>query len=591
MSVNKEINKNLENIRKFVDRRTKLKAKEFRRKTLLSKRKDENLRRREKETILEAPKLVQSLPGRSALTNIAGRGKGFLERILKFISYLAAGWVFRNIPALIGYGKEFFARLNKAREILKNMVKAIEGTFKSLGKVYDAALTNLLKFDFNDTEKRLENAWKEVSDNVNEVGKQYDEGVKLLTTPLLDAEYRGSYSGEFVPPFVGEERTPPPAAEPTATTTTTTSQANQGTGRDGTFGQGTYGQGRPTDGTPAPTSTEPPPQSYSSGIPGSGLPIEWRALLNTLALAEGTINQPNDGYNTHFGYDQTQDLSAHPAIIKTVRSDRVYRSDAFGRYQFLSTTWARIGGAVKPHDGKPFKTGMDMSPRNQDEGAKILSEKVGVTLQRLKKEGFSREISNALAPEWASVPTISGASAYGQPVQKYERLKKFYDSQVKTLQTAKAQPLNSMMNIAKIDDKSLDNNNTLNFMRDSSTGNDSSLLADQSISTTTGLEDNLKFADQSIATTTGSNDNFKFKDNYLDFVKSNLNINFDALPKQLQETIKQERKRPKVIIARQAPSISPQVISSGTEETITIDTSSMVNTLIKKQNLTRLAYT
>lgn len=569
MSVNKEISQNLENIRKFVDRRTKLKAKEFRRKTLLAKRQDENLRRREKETILEAPKLVQSFPGRSALTNIAGRGKGFLERILKFISFLAAGWVFRNISTIIGYGKEFFARLNKAREILTNMVKAIGDTFKSLGKVFDAALTNLLEFDFNDTEKRLENAWKEVSDNVNEIGKEYDEGVKLLTTPLLDAEYRGSYSGEFVPPFVGEERTPPPAAEPT--TTATTPQANRGTGRDGTFGQGTYGQGRPTGGTP--TSTEPPPQSYSSGIPGSGLPIEWRALLNTLAYAEGTINQPNDGYNTHFGYDQTQDLSAHPAIIKTVRSDRIYRSDAFGRYQFLSPTWADIGGAVKPHDGKPFKPGMDMSPRNQDKGAKILSERVGVTLQRLKKEGFSREISNALSPIWASVPTISGASAYGQPVQNYERLKKFYDSQVKTLQTAKAQPLNNMMNIAKIDDKN-DAIMKEMFGNNSSTENASSLLENQNI-----------------AFDKGSADKLKFKDNYLDFVKSNVTINFDALPKELQETIKQERKRPTVLIARQAPSISPQVTSSETEETITIDTSSMVNTLIKKQNLTRLAYT
>ena len=561
MSVNKEISQNLENIRKFVDRRTKLKAKEFRRKTLLAKRQDENLRRREKETILEAPKLVQSFPGRSALTNIAGRGKGFLERILKFISFLAAGWVFRNISTIIGYGKEFFARLNKAREILTNMVKAIGDTFKSLGKVFDAALTNLVKFDFNDSEKRLENAWKEVTDNVNEIGKEYDEGVKLLTAPLLDAEYRGSYSGEFVPPFVGEERTPPPAAEPTATTTTT-SQANQGTGRDGTFGQGTYGQGRPTGGTPTQTPTTPTPQSSSA----SG----WGPVLDIISKAESR----RDGYNAIAPGDYHPRLSE--MTLQEAYNSRGVRNNgagALGRYQFTDPFFEKASYAgLRPDD--------IFSPANQDKMAIALSRvQVGVTLESIKQDPI--RAGNLLAQIWAGLPLLSGPNkgkSYYEgfkgnsaqiSVQEYEAaLRKVAGKKV-----AQIQPLNNMMNIAKIDDKT-DAVKKEVFGDSSPIENASSLLENQNI-----------------AFDKGSADKLKFKDNYLDFVKSNVTINFDALPKELQETIKQERKRPTVLIARQAPSISPQVTSSETEETITIDTSSMVNTLIKKQNLTRLAYT
>lgn len=553
MSVNKEISQNLENIRKFVDRRTKLKAKEFRRKTLLAKRQDENLRRREKETILEAPKLVQSFPGRSALTNIAGRGKGFLERILKFISFLAAGWVFRNISTIIGYGKEFFARLNKAREILTNMVKAIGDTFKSLGKVFDAALTNLVKFDFNDSEKRLENAWKEVTDNVNEIGKEYDEGVKLLTTPLLDAEYRGSYSGEFVPPFVGEERTPPPAVEPT-TTATTTPQANRGTGRDGTFGQGTYGQGRPTDGTPTTSSV---PTTGGGGI--------LKPLLDLISSGES----PRGGYAAMFPsevYPQILNMTISEVIeFQKLKLQDGRRSAAIGRYQMLyPEDYAAAAG---------LSLSAKFSPANQDKMVIAYLKKyrrLDEWLQgRITDEAFSEELAREFG-------TFRSASGYVLPNNTgsigFDQMKVVFNK-IKGVKKAKIQPLNNMMNIAKIDDKT-DAVKKEVFGDSSPIENASSLLENQNI-----------------AFDKGSADKLKFKDNYLDFVKSNVTINFDALPKELQETIKQERKRPKVIIARQAPSISPQVTSSGTEETITIDTSSMVNTLIKKQNLTRLAYT
>lgn len=417
MAITKEINQNLENIRSLILRNTRIKKQVFQRTSLLRKRRTENLKRKAQETSLEAPNLVRNPVGRSFIAqSMARTGKSFLERIMGFLGYLTAGWIFNNLPTWIALGKEFIARIKKGREIFSNFIDSVKGTFSGMGKVLDAALTNLKELDFLDSKKRLEKEWTNMTDQLNNIGKSVDDGYKLITTPLFDEEGKGVYSGEQIPELGTQIKEEPPKQQTTPTPTPTP---------------------EPTLPQPEPTTPTPTPQSSSGGIPGSGLPIEWRALLNTIAYAEGTINQPNDGYNTHFGYDQTKDLSAHPAIIKRGGG---YASDAFGRYQFISPTWARIGGAVKPYNGKPFKSGMDMSPRNQDKGAKILSEEVGVTLQVLKKEGFSRQVSAALSPVWASVPNLSGASAYGQPVRKYEELKNFYDSQVKSSQTTQVQP-------------------------------------------------------------------------------------------------------------------------------------------------------
>lgn len=420
MSVNKSIEENLENIRGLIVKRKKFNEKQFRKGLVLKRRRRENTRRRANESALEASNLVKSFSGRIGLTKIAGAGKDLLGRILKFMGYLAAGWLLNNLPTLIGYGQEFLARAEKFKEIAVNIFDSVKGVFTGMKDLIVAAFTNLKEFDFNDSQGRLNKAWGEVTKEFNNIAGELDESAKLLTTPLIDEEGKGAYSGQVIPPFGS---TGPDA------------QANTGDGKDGSFGEGTYGQGRPPDPKPAVITG-------SGAVPGSGLAIEWRALLDVIAFAEGTFNQPNNGYNTHFGFDQTEDLSKHPNIVKRTSG---YASAAFGRYQFMPRTWIGLGGACAAGGNIPETGGMNMSPSNQDKGAVILCEQRGVTLQALKSVGFSREISAALSPEWASIPNVAGRSAYGQPVRKYETLKNLYDSKVKASQTAQTQPQSTML--------------------------------------------------------------------------------------------------------------------------------------------------
>ena len=218
MAVVAEIDQNIQRIQKLVVRRTRLKATAFQRKTLLERRRLENVKRRGQETALEAPDLVRSSGGVNVLSSVASTGKSFFGRILQALAYLGAGWLLNNLPTIIGYGQEFIARLKRGREILSDMWSSIKGTFKALGKVFTTALDNLKNFDFLDSEKKMQREVNNLVDQVNNVGKSFSESYELITKPFVDEQGLGTYSGQPIPqPGASAEAAPAPTA-PTAPT-------------------------------------------------------------------------------------------------------------------------------------------------------------------------------------------------------------------------------------------------------------------------------------------------------------------------------------------------------------------------------------
>jgi muramidase (phage lysozyme) len=142
---------------------------------------------------------------------------------------------------------------------------------------------------------------------------------------------------------------------------------------------------------------------------------EGQRLLKTIRFAEGTSGPK--GYQTMFGGGTFNDLSRHP--------DRVvhgngYSSAAAGAYQFLPGTWQEQSSRLGL---KKF------GPEEQDIAALALARKrlmnVG-GLATVSKEGLSQRVAAALSPEWASFPTESGRSYYGQPVKSLSELQKYY---------------------------------------------------------------------------------------------------------------------------------------------------------------------
>jgi muramidase (phage lysozyme) len=182
---------------------------------------------------------------------------------------------------------------------------------------------------------------------------------------------------------------------------------------------------------------------------------EVQAALRSIKVAEGTAKSKNS-YDTLFGFGTAPIRQMTVAeVINMQNTDRLpkrlgggtvgfgrgkngkVRSAASGAYQFMPVTLQQVMnlGALKSTDL--------MNPDNQDKAAWALMKYRGVTLKSLQSGGLSRSTMNLMAPEWASFPTPSGKSYYGQPVKKHEELQKVYGDTLKQLRLgnqSRAQP-------------------------------------------------------------------------------------------------------------------------------------------------------
>ncbi len=153
---------------------------------------------------------------------------------------------------------------------------------------------------------------------------------------------------------------------------------------------------------------------------------ERRALLNTIRYAEGTwANGQDRGYWIMFGGGLMPSLDRHPdRVNRTAR----YASAAAGAYQFMPPTWAMVTRSLglRTHGPQAF------GPRVQDQAAIYLVQRRGA-LHLADRGVFSPELANRLAPEWASFPTLAGRSFYGQPVKRYDELRRFYEANLNQL--------------------------------------------------------------------------------------------------------------------------------------------------------------
>lgn len=146
----------------------------------------------------------------------------------------------------------------------------------------------------------------------------------------------------------------------------------------------------------------------------------FEGLKQAISGAEGTILGGKPGYNVMFGGGRFSDFSRHPD--KVIRSRSGTTSAAAGAYQFMPPTWSEVQG----------KLGLkDFGPQSQDLGMlyKVRQRLMPMGgLAAITKAGtLTPEIQAALAPEWASFPTASGASYYGQPVKRAGEIQKFFE--------------------------------------------------------------------------------------------------------------------------------------------------------------------
>ena len=202
----------------------------------------------------------------------------------------------------------------------------------------------------------------------------------------------------------------------------------------------------PAEGSPSAEGVQvasllPTQPSYQQAIRTINLPPaaprifaitpERRALLNTIRYAEGTWANGEDlGYRIMFGGSLMDSLDRHPNRVNRTPG---YASAAAGAYQFMPPTWAMVSRSL----GFPLVGPNAFGPEVQDQAAIYLVQRRGA-LQLADRGQFTPELAHRLAPEWASFPTLAGHSFYGQPVKRFDALRRFYEANLASLRQQQA---------------------------------------------------------------------------------------------------------------------------------------------------------
>jgi murein DD-endopeptidase MepM/ murein hydrolase activator NlpD len=176
-------------------KKTKVKRESIARNYILSQRRQEAERRKNREDLIEA----SSIGGvfKMQTKAVASSTKGFLGRIMDFLGTLLVGWLMYNLPSIITMAQELIARMQRLSTIVSGFFNNTVSIFRGFGNVLGAIGKNILTFDFTDSNKRVENAVKGLGNTFDDMQSQFDEGFRLLTTSLGE----GIVSGQDADPF------------------------------------------------------------------------------------------------------------------------------------------------------------------------------------------------------------------------------------------------------------------------------------------------------------------------------------------------------------------------------------------------------
>jgi murein DD-endopeptidase MepM/ murein hydrolase activator NlpD len=183
------------NLNNILLRKTKVKRESIARNYILSQRRQEGERRKNREDLIEASS-IGGVFKRQAKA-VASSTKGFLGRIMDFLGTLLIGWLTYNLPSIITMAQELIARMQRLSTIVTGFFNNTVSIFRGFGNLLGAISSNILTFDFTDSNNRVKNAMSDLGSTFDDMQSQFDEGFRLLTTSLGE----GIASGQDSQPF------------------------------------------------------------------------------------------------------------------------------------------------------------------------------------------------------------------------------------------------------------------------------------------------------------------------------------------------------------------------------------------------------
>ena len=143
-----------------------------------AKRRD-NLRRKEKEDMLEAGSVMGIL--RSSGKAIQRTTKGFLGRILDFVGTIILGWAILNLPKIIKVAQDLIKRMQLYFGILSNFVNNVASLFTSFGNNIKEVGQQILQFNFLPFKDQIEGFMTKIRNAFDQLVLNTIKTVKLFS--------------------------------------------------------------------------------------------------------------------------------------------------------------------------------------------------------------------------------------------------------------------------------------------------------------------------------------------------------------------------------------------------------------------------
>ena len=134
------------------------------------RKRQENIRRKDREDEIEAVSLSGAVKRRGTI--LAKSTRGFLGRMLDFVGILLIGWALINLPRIIKALRGLINLIRKVTGILGSFINAIKDIVVGIGSIISDAISKLPSFDFEKNKRGIEENLERASGGLTRLDRQ-----------------------------------------------------------------------------------------------------------------------------------------------------------------------------------------------------------------------------------------------------------------------------------------------------------------------------------------------------------------------------------------------------------------------------------
>ena len=153
----------------------------IRKDNIFFRRRQENIRRKDREDELEASSVTGTSKRQGSL--LAKSTRGFLGRILDFLGILLLGWAVTNLPKILMGINKLINNIKRVGGILGAFVNGMKDVVLGIGSMVGSALSKLLNFDFLDNKNKLDKELEGTQANVQKTQTELIQSANLFSDP------------------------------------------------------------------------------------------------------------------------------------------------------------------------------------------------------------------------------------------------------------------------------------------------------------------------------------------------------------------------------------------------------------------------